>query len=252
MGCSGRRRLPGRSGRGSAWRAMLFPIDHPLDEAGCDEPLLSALHLKGPRCPEGHDLPAEQAPEFVLTVSRSWVFELAWAARGSVARCARRPPTTTPPPSAPPSQPTAAPTFSPSSSPRGPTPREPARASSSAPRSLVDDSLVGRLAAAPGGIHRGLVRLTLAQAAVVIEVLGHTAAVGADAPLVHVAGARRATTAAGPLVRDAARGRRRDGSCRGARVKVERWRVPLEGGEVCEALVTPWRGLRGRLRRLGR
>ncbi len=42
--------------------AMLFPIDDLLDETACYELLLSVLHPKGLHCPEGHDLPADQAP----------------------------------------------------------------------------------------------------------------------------------------------------------------------------------------------
>ena len=41
---------------------MLFPIDDLLDETACYELLLSVLHPKGLRCPQGHELPADQAP----------------------------------------------------------------------------------------------------------------------------------------------------------------------------------------------
>lgn len=44
------------------WGTMLFPIDDLLDETACYERLLSVLHPKGLRCPEGHALPADQAP----------------------------------------------------------------------------------------------------------------------------------------------------------------------------------------------
>jgi transposase-like protein len=46
----------------TVWGTMLFPIDDLLDETACYELLLSVLHPKGLRCPEGHALPADQAP----------------------------------------------------------------------------------------------------------------------------------------------------------------------------------------------
>ena len=42
--------------------SMLFPIDDLLDEAACYRLLLQALHPKGLRCPQGHELPDDQAP----------------------------------------------------------------------------------------------------------------------------------------------------------------------------------------------
>src|SRR5262249_40442503 len=41
---------------------MLFPIEDLLDEPRCDELLRDALHPDGLRCPNGHALPADQAP----------------------------------------------------------------------------------------------------------------------------------------------------------------------------------------------
>jgi hypothetical protein len=45
-----------------SWGTMLFPIDDLLDEVACYRLLLSALHPKGLHCPDGHDLPTDQAP----------------------------------------------------------------------------------------------------------------------------------------------------------------------------------------------
>ncbi|TAK33314.1 MAG: hypothetical protein EPO40_00570 [Myxococcaceae bacterium] len=41
---------------------MLFPIEDLLDEERCYRMLLDALHPDGLRCPNGHALPADQAP----------------------------------------------------------------------------------------------------------------------------------------------------------------------------------------------
>ena len=41
---------------------MLFPIEDLLDEARCYQLLREALHPDGLRCPNGHDLPEDQAP----------------------------------------------------------------------------------------------------------------------------------------------------------------------------------------------
>jgi hypothetical protein len=62
MGCLGCRRLLGLSGRGFGSWAMLVPIDDLRDETACCELQLSVLHPKGLYRPEGHDLPAAQAP----------------------------------------------------------------------------------------------------------------------------------------------------------------------------------------------
>ena len=40
----------------------MFPIDDLLDETACYRLLLRALHPEGLRCPDGHELVADQAP----------------------------------------------------------------------------------------------------------------------------------------------------------------------------------------------
>src|SRR5262249_8426387 len=42
--------------------SLRFPLGELLDEDACYRWLLTQLHPEGLRCPEGHDLPAEQAP----------------------------------------------------------------------------------------------------------------------------------------------------------------------------------------------
>jgi hypothetical protein len=42
---------------------MLLPIEDLLDEERCFRMLLDALHPDGIRCPNGHALPADQAPD---------------------------------------------------------------------------------------------------------------------------------------------------------------------------------------------
>jgi transposase-like protein len=56
-------RLDGQAASRHPVRAMmLFPIDDLLDEGKCYQLLLDALHPEGLHCPNGHTLPADQAP----------------------------------------------------------------------------------------------------------------------------------------------------------------------------------------------